>query len=139
VKSGGVDQPLTDYLAASCILYPCIKRYNAEVIRGTLTEAVDSTEPANAFTRPYYEGIFSRDFAAIKSPCTVGGRRYDFGSNMTGISSTPGSVLEQVEYLGSNYSMPSECVYRMDSAYVLSLFAFLNNTLFAGTSRFEAY
>ncbi|KAF5707191.1 hypothetical protein FMUND_11245 [Fusarium mundagurra] len=64
----------TDYIAASCIIYPCIKYYAAQVKRGTVLEKRIRDIPLHQ--QPEDMVFFQEPWMGVQQPCRVNGTIY---------------------------------------------------------------
>ncbi|CAG9990906.1 unnamed protein product [Clonostachys byssicola] len=129
----------SDYVAAACTLYPCLKHYLATVDAGKLAERIVHDVPLRLQSpEPLWSADLtnhlSRDFKAVQQPCWVNGTLYT-ASNMSSSESLGENVAEVVQsHLDdwmnesidapahyTNITAPRECVGTM-SAYFMSLF-----------------
>lgn len=148
----------TDYVAATCTLYPCLRSYNASVTSGQLREDLISTAPVvpnvaaifapNITTEAiheevsgdnWYPSIYSTNpvaqFQAVKSPCLV--------NNTVWTKSNQSSTLDMQRLLllhanpnpsgaqsftVENITAPAECVYTMDVVAVSDFSFLMTNT-----------
>jgi hypothetical protein len=132
------DEP-SDYIAAACTVYPCLKYYSAIVSAGKLVERIvhdillrlQLPEPlwSAGATNSHW-----RDFKAVQQPCWVNGTLYT-ASNMSS-SKSLGEVVTEImqsytdDWMNesiedpahyTNITAPRECV-GTTSGYVTSLF-----------------
>ncbi|KAF4467491.1 hypothetical protein FALBO_5628 [Fusarium albosuccineum] len=89
----------TDYVAATCILYPCIKHYNAEVRNGTLAEKTIRTTALRQQEyddRDLWVGNLSSSYhpwAGIQEPCWVNGTLYTSSNMSSSKSLNPNAIM----------------------------------------------
>jgi hypothetical protein len=107
-----------DIIASQCILYPCLKNYQANITARILSEKVVSTVPAPRFS-------LDNGYIAIQIPCFIGGQQYDFSN----FSLVPQNNQSFVAYnrtgtFDPKYMIPTECFYTMDKTYALAFMQF---------------
>ncbi|KAF5006507.1 hypothetical protein FDECE_7109 [Fusarium decemcellulare] len=129
----------TDHVAATCILYPCIKHYNAEVRGGNL---VEKTIRTTALRQQHRDGrdLWAGDpsgspftWAAIQEPCWVNGTLYT-SSNMSSSKSLHPNAIKAVQINNkdwasedihvpagyTNVTAPLECVMQLSWKLITS-------------------
>ncbi|CAG9984151.1 unnamed protein product [Clonostachys byssicola] len=127
-----------DYVAASCILYPCIKYYSAKVDRGVLLENTIREvplRPQQFLAQPIWSVNLSDvdDWKGVKEPCYVNETLYT-SSNISTADPGPNSTTsvqfhtdnwarESPDSLASyhNVTAPLECVYGLSRRFVGSI------------------
>lgn len=134
-----------DLVATTCALYPCLKNFHGTVKQGVLSEELISTEMAPYSPGPggdeqhqnfdlSYRLPDDTTFAALKSPCAIDGVEYTPAHNYTDVPRAPGggAPSANVRVNGTWYAAPGECLYAMSTWYVVGMYDFLTQTLFAG-------
>lgn len=134
---------LGDYVAASCVLYPCMKEYSAYYRNNTLREKVVKTTTAirnTAETTNSYSAY--ANYTAVKSPCVLdNGTWYDY-HNQSEAKPIPGrtwaniSLSDQLRGV-KNFSVPNACLYKMDGIFFNALSGFLSQTLLYGSCSYS--
>lgn len=152
----------TDYVAATCTLYPCLRSYNAAVISGELGEVVLGTIP----TAPNVAASFSQDktnediqqamqeyggnpliygtdtgtlFQAIQSPCLVNNTIWT-KENQSSNLETQRVILLHADpdssggrrIMIANTTAPEECIFGMDVVAQSDFLSFMTDTTFNG-------
>ncbi|WYZ42051.1 hypothetical protein EsH8_V_000946 [Colletotrichum jinshuiense] len=140
---------LGDYIAASCVLYPCLKEYNARYENNILTEkvvrttiAVPNTAESGASGGTYrYSG--TSNYTASQSPCVLdNGTWYDSG-NQSQAQHIPGRLWTNVSVADSDRSgenissVPNACLYKMDGTFFSALSSFLSVDLLSASCRYD--
>lgn len=148
----GDPSPLqVDYVAASCILYPCIRYYSAKVDRGILLETTIREvplRPQQLLAQPSWSANFSHAYSwkGVKEPCYVNETLYT-SSNISTADMEPNSTTsvqfhtdnwasESPDSLASyhNVTAPLECVYGLSARTVGSIKGELSAILNANCS-----
>lgn len=137
-------QGLGDYVAAACILYPCMKEFWARYENNVLTEKVISTRtavPNTADTTGGYTLYYN--YTASQSPCVLdNGTWYDY-HNQSEAPHIPGrtwtniSLSDQLRGV-KNFTVPNACLYKMNGVFFSALSNFLSNTLFSGNCFYDS-
>ncbi|KAJ3549027.1 hypothetical protein NM208_g727 [Fusarium decemcellulare] len=126
----------TDYIAATCIMYPCIRHYQGSVSNGALLEKLIKTTPLRPqVPQVLYDsgGDFGRDLGAtawaeVQTPCWVNGTLYTSSNISAASEKLPPELRETVqahlenwdrEDINSpagyvNITAPRECVMSLD-------------------------
>lgn len=135
-------QGLGDYVAASCVLYPCMKEYWARYENNVLTEKLVKSTTAIPNTQETTDSYgFYSNYTATKSPCVLdNGTWYDYG-NQSDAAHVPGRTWANIslsdQLRGSrNISVPNECLYKMDGIFFYAISSFLS-TLFDGKCIYD--
>ncbi|KAK1847774.1 hypothetical protein CCHR01_09616 [Colletotrichum chrysophilum] len=136
-----------DVMAVSCVLYPCLRSYHAEVTRGTLVERIVSTEPAVQNMVEARSNLNDKDkspdgsmattygnFTGLQIPCFVEGAEYDLNN----ISQVPRADMTSFNINGSDYQVPETCLYKVGGTYALALRNFLATDLLQGYCWFPS-
>ncbi|KAF4432741.1 hypothetical protein CGCF415_v007693 [Colletotrichum fructicola] len=136
-----------DVMAVSCVLYPCLRSYHAEVTRGTLVERIVSTEPAVQNMVEARSNLNDKDkspdgsmattygnFTGLQIPCFVEGVEYDLNN----ISQVPHADMTSFNINGSDYQVPETCLYKVGGTYALALRNFLATDLLQGYCWFPS-
>jgi hypothetical protein len=140
----------TDYIAATCIMYPCVKHYAGRVKDGALEERVVKNTPLRLQkSEPLWDGgetLPQTFMRGVQTPCLVNGTLYT-SSNMTSASEKlPLSARQTVSVLSkdwatedldapseyTNVTAPQECVASLWPAFILAFQRELSGT-------FDAY
>ncbi|KAI1090295.1 hypothetical protein F5B19DRAFT_464095 [Rostrohypoxylon terebratum] len=117
-------------VAASCLLYPCLKNFNAVVDRGALRETVVSTQPAFINQAEAWMD-YSKNYTALRSPCPVDDNWYNL-SNISNVPKTEERMFTDIDIDGKTYTVPEECLYKMSLSYAKGLNAFAKRDIFDG-------
>ncbi|KAK2041760.1 hypothetical protein LZ31DRAFT_527457 [Colletotrichum somersetense] len=138
---------LGDYIAASCILYPCMKEYRSsyegnilrEKLVRTTTAVFNDAEQASAGTGGNrYSGV--GNYTAIQSPCVLDdGTWYDI-NNQSQAEHVPGRVWTNVSLPGSGgkvTSLPNACLYKMDGIFYRAISNFLSQELLSASCKYD--
>lgn len=134
---------LGDYIAASCILYPCMKEYAAHYENNVLTEKLVRTTtavPNTGETTEAYTVFYN--YTAGQSPCVLdNGTWYDY-SNQSTAEHVPGRTWANISLSGQlrgprNISVPNACLYKMDGIFFYAVSNFLTNSLLKGSCFFD--
>ncbi|KAL7629752.1 hypothetical protein AAE478_001275 [Parahypoxylon ruwenzoriense] len=129
------------FVATSFSLYPCLKNYNAMMERGILSERVVSTQtaPANRVEANISANSYSPylNYTALQRPCFIDGEWYDL-SNVSGVPQREGREFVSINVDGTNYTTPSECLYKMMQPYAYALSALMTSELFPGSCSYNA-
>ncbi|KAI8716548.1 hypothetical protein NCS52_00948900 [Fusarium sp. LHS14.1] len=125
----------TDYIAATCIMYPCVKHYAGQVKNGIKERVVKNTPLRLQKSAPLWDGGESLPqtfMRGVQTPCFVNGTLYT-SSNMTSASEKlPSSARQTVSVLSkdwatedldapseyTNVTAPQECVASLWPAFV---------------------
>ncbi|KAH6893275.1 hypothetical protein B0T10DRAFT_269430 [Thelonectria olida] len=132
------DQP-TDYIAATCILYPCVKYYAGTVRDGALSERVVRSTPLRPQNPEALSGggelAMALRWAGVQTPCRVNDTLYT-SSNMSSASAQlPPDAKETVNAHSkdwasddidtpagyTNVTAPRECVATLWSGFLSAL------------------
>lgn len=133
----------TDYVAATCTLYPCLRSYNASVTLGKLDEFLVSTVPAvpnvaavfapnitteaiqeavwgHNWNTATYPSVYNLAFQAIKSPCLVNDTIWTNANRSSTLNMQRLLLLHAKPDLNGtrhftveNTTAPAECIYGM--------------------------
>ncbi|KAK1460106.1 hypothetical protein CMEL01_03105 [Colletotrichum melonis] len=133
---------LGDYVAASCILYPCLKEYHARYVNNTLTETVVRTTTAasnpaeNAASRYSLYG----NYTARQSPCVIDNGTWYDTTNQSQALDVPGRIWTNFSVSGSDEvtRVPNECLYKMDGTFFSALSTFLKASLLSASCRYDS-
>ncbi|KAF4334284.1 hypothetical protein FBEOM_11869 [Fusarium beomiforme] len=112
-------------IAASCTLYPCIKKYNGKVEQGTLIEKVVNEQPVD-YNRATND--VAGDRKGVQTPCLINGKEYNLANFSRSNEPTAKESLVTID--GTNYTVPIECVYTLTFGYRQALSSFMEKTLF---------
>lgn len=138
-------QNIGDYVAASCVLYPCMKEYWADYRDNILKEKLVSTTPAieNEAETSNSRGWDSyANYTAVKSPCVLdNGTWYDY-NNQSQAAHVPGRQWTNISLSDPisgvhNFSAPNACLYKLDGSYFMALSTFLSSTLLYGSCEYS--
>ncbi|KAH6660957.1 hypothetical protein BKA67DRAFT_510103 [Truncatella angustata] len=131
---------LSDYVATSCSVYPCLTNYHADMSSGALDEQVVSTIPAPV---NWVEANISVDgfssganYTALKSPCLIDNVMYD-KTNFSEVSQPSNRTMTGINVDGTNYTVPDECLYKVEWLYGAALNAFMSETVFSGSCSYD--
>lgn len=148
-----------DVVATSCALYPCLQNYHGDVEEGVFTETVVSTAiasynwPSAAPAQEYFPLAWTDlppgNWTALKDPCVIDGVAYPRQTNYSDVPRTATRNFTLVHSSSSSssdddddddddgswgyYLAPEECVYTLSAQYVMGLYDWMTQTLFAGT------
>lgn len=132
-----------DYIAASCVLYPCMKEYWARYENNVLTEKLIKSTTAIPNTHESTdEYSFYNNYTATRSPCVLdNGTWYDYG-NQSNAAHIPGRTWANIslsdELRGSrNITVPNACLYKMDGIFYYAISSFMS-TLFDGQCIYDS-
>ncbi|KAF4810793.1 hypothetical protein CGCSCA5_v010440 [Colletotrichum siamense] len=135
---------LGDYIAASCVMYPCMKEYFAQYENNTLTEklvrtttAVPNKAELGSQSSYYYSGY--GNYTARRSPCVLDdGTWYDF-NNQSDALDVPGRTWTNYTIADNDIRLvPNACLYKMDGTFFSALSSFLSVDLFSATCRYDS-
>lgn len=136
---------LGDYVAASCILYPCVKQYHATYQNNILNETVIKTQaavPNTAETTSEYTMFYN--YTASVNPCVLDNGTWYAPHNQTDAPHLPGrtwanlTVSDSFKNRAMNISVPNACLYKMDGVYFSALSSFLTNTMFTANCIYDS-
>lgn len=135
-------QGVGDYVAASCVLYPCMKEYSARFENNVLTETLvkSTTAVPNTQETTNEYSAFS-NYTATRSPCPLdNGTWYDY-VNQSDAAHIPGRTWANISLSGQlrgskNISVPNECLYKMNGIFYLAISSF-TSTLFDGKCFYD--
>lgn len=152
----------TDYVAAACTLYPCLRSYNASVTSGRLNEVLVGTAPAvpditgvfvpgttteaiqEALSGPHWKNyIFGTDpgarFQGIQSPCFVNGTVWSRESTSSTLDMQRLLLLHAdpepsgaYRFTVENTTAPAECIYSVDGVAHTAFSRMMIGTSFSG-------
>ncbi|KAF6785969.1 hypothetical protein CMUS01_16534 [Colletotrichum musicola] len=138
-------QGIGDYVAASCILYPCLTEYSARYRNNTLMEDVVRTTTAvvNAAELPEDESLFAgfANYTARQSPCILDNGTWYTGANQSKALEVPGRTwtnFSDPELDGAVSRVPNACLYKMDGTYFSALSRFINSVLLSASCRYDS-
>jgi hypothetical protein len=101
------------YVAASCVMYPCLKKYTGRVENGRLIENIESTSP---ILKLQSDNRIA-DSRGVAWPCKADGETYD-ASNISTATSKKHDSLKPVRFVDDTEAqIPYQCVYTMDYGY----------------------
>ncbi|KAF4903085.1 hypothetical protein CGCVW01_v013167 [Colletotrichum viniferum] len=136
-----------DVMAVSCVLYPCLRSYHAEVTRVTLVKRIVSTKPAVQDMVEARSNLNDKDkspdgsmattygkFTGLQIPCFVEGVEYDLDN----ISQVLHADMTSINVNGSDYQVPETCLYKVGGTYALALRNFLATDLLQGYCWFPS-
>ena len=121
----------TNAVAATCILYPCVRTYTASVSNNQLSEELigselmlpDATDPENPRTRLERYNSNSNtvfDYAAVHTPCRVDSTVYSSHNISLAPDATPLTLCETADdgsCTFTNVSAPEPCIYRQTAEF----------------------
>lgn len=126
-------KPLNCYVAAFCIMYPCLRSYTGEIANGKLIENIESTTPM--LKADLDSSIF--ESSGVGWPCKADGEIYDV-KNVSTATSRKHESLQRVRFEdGTGVQVPSQCVYTMHYSYRGAITSYLAS-LYGGCSRQRA-
>ncbi|GJC89608.1 hypothetical protein ColLi_12446 [Colletotrichum liriopes] len=141
---------LGDYIAASCILYPCLKEYYARYEDNVLTERLVRTttavlNPAEQMASgSSYRFSGFGNYTAVQKPCVLDDGTWYNTDNQSQALHVPGRTWANVSLAGSNpgpgdnfSSAPNACLYKMDGTFFEALSNFLSGDLLSGSCRYD--
>ncbi|KAF6827807.1 hypothetical protein CMUS01_08845 [Colletotrichum musicola] len=102
-------------VAANCTIYPCLRRYHANITSGVFRESVVSQTPMELILSDNpndYKYRSSYLFAGVVEPCVVGNNWYDM-SNISSAREAPEWETWKDDGDGK-LKAPSHCVRKMD-------------------------
>ncbi|KAK6222498.1 hypothetical protein QIS74_04200 [Colletotrichum tabaci] len=143
-----------DYIAASCVLYPCLKEYSARYEGNVLTEDVVRTTPAvpnpaeqMSSANGYQYSAFS-NYTAIQNPCVLDNGTWYDSSNRSQAAHVPGRTWANFStpddgagepQPGDTISIvPNACLYKMDGTFFSALSRFLSVDLLSASCRYDS-
>lgn len=134
---------LGDYIAASCILYPCVKQYHATYEDNVLKETIVKTEVAvpNVAETTGYSAFYN--YTAGISPCILDNGTWYTYENQSDAPHIPGrtwtnlTVSDSFKDRASNISVPNACLYKMDGVFYSAVSNFLTNTMFTANCVYD--
>ncbi|GKT51044.1 uncharacterized protein ColSpa_11225 [Colletotrichum spaethianum] len=140
-----------DYIASSCVLYPCMKEYSARYEDNVLTEKLVRTTTAvlnsaeQMASGTTYRYSASGNYTAIQSPCVLDdGTWYDTGNQSEALH-VPGRTWANVSLGDSDVqsgdkisSVPNACLYKMDGIFFEALSNFLNGDLLSASCTYNS-
>lgn len=136
---------LGDYVAASCILYPCVKQYNATYQDNVLRETVVHTQPAVPNTAETTEYTLFYNYTASVNPCVLDNGTWYDPANQSQALHLPGRTWANLTVTDSfrndksmNISVPNACLYKMNGIYFSAVSNFLRNTLFKANCYYDS-
>lgn len=151
VDQDGYYDGYSDYIATSCVLYPCMKEYSATYENNILAETLirETTAIPNTHettldddsSASYTSSVFA-NYTAAQTPCVLDkGTWYDY-TNQTAALHTANRTWANISLssplLGDlNVSVPNACLYKMDGAFASALAAFLSE-LFTGSCGYDS-
>jgi hypothetical protein len=122
-----------DFIATTCVLYPCLKTYNGAVVDGVLEETVVDTVPATSNHSISMQG----NYTAVRSPCVLDDSGVWYTeANMSSAPKIDGRTFQYIMLNGVNTSVPNACLYKLDWMYSRALTAFIGD-LFDGTCSYD--
>lgn len=138
---------LGDYVAASCVLYPCMKEYAARYENNVLTEKVVRTTTAvpnlEETTDSYYAASsFYANYTATRSPCVLDNGTWYTYENQSAAPRVPGRTWANISLASDlrgdrNISVPNACLYKMDGIFASALAGFLSSTLLSARCTYD--
>ncbi|KAJ0160070.1 hypothetical protein CTA2_8608, partial [Colletotrichum tanaceti] len=139
---------LGDYIAASCVLYPCLKEYRARYEANVLTEDVVRTTPAvpNPAEQIMSPSAAFGNYTAVRDPCVLDNGTWYDSSNRTQAVHVPGRTWanfstppdDDDDDNKKNISIvPNACLYKMDGTFFSALSRFLGADLLTASCRYD--
>ncbi|TDZ25473.1 hypothetical protein Cob_v001494 [Colletotrichum orbiculare MAFF 240422] len=141
-----------DYVAASCVLYPCLKEYSGRYRNSTLEETlVRTTAATQNGAESAGSGVSTfagyDNYTAVQSTCVLdNGTWYDSG-NMSAALDVPGRTWANISSPGSGSgsgsgaavtAVPNACLYKMEGIFFRALSGFLGGELLTGSCVYDA-
>lgn len=134
-----------DYIAASCILYPCVKQYHARYQNNTLNETIVKTAPAVPNTDETTDTYtFTYNYTASISPCVLDNGTWYTYENQSSALHVPGrtwanmTVTDSYKDSAENISVPNACLYKMDGIFFSAIGNFLSSTMFMANCYYDS-
>lgn len=151
---------LGDYIAASCILYPCMKEYRGTYTGSKYTEEIVRTQPALPNKQETTEYTYTYNYTAIRSPCILDDYPTDTSNttlashvmntstwympnNMSTAPHIPGrtwaniTLTNQLDGSVTNTSVPNACLYKMSGTYASAMSNQIGNSIFSGDCSYD--
>lgn len=153
---------LGDYIAASCVLYPCMKEYHGSYTGGKYTEKIVRTQPALPNEQETSSYSFTSNYTAVRSPCILDDGDYFtdtsnttlashvmnastwyMPNNMSSAPHIPGrtwaniTLTNQLDNTVTNTSVPNACLYKMDGIYASAMTSQMSYTIFSGGCTYD--
>lgn len=150
---------LGDYIAASCILYPCMKEYRGSYRGSKYTEEIVRTQPALPNKQETTEYTYTYNYTAVRTPCILDDGDYFTDTSNTTLAShvmnastwympnnmstaphIPGrtwaniTLTNQLDNTEFNTSVPNACLYKMSGTYASAMSSQMSTTFFGGCS-----
>ncbi|CAN8105557.1 unnamed protein product [Discula destructiva] len=134
---------LGDYVAASCVFYPCLKEYWGRYENNVLAEHLVKETVATLNkqeTTDSYSSFYN--YTATRHPCVLdNGTWYDYG-NQTTAPHIPGRTWANITITDAqgdskNISAPNACLYKMDGIFASAVSYFLSE-LFDGSCFYDS-
>ncbi|KXH54133.1 hypothetical protein CSAL01_11055 [Colletotrichum salicis] len=133
---------LGDYVAASCILYPCMKEYHARYVNNTLTETLVRTTTAVSNLAENAASGYSvyGNYTARQSPCVIDNGTWYDSTNQSQALDIPGRIWTNFSTSGSDEvsRVPNECLYKMDGTFSSAISTFLKVSLLSASCRYDS-
>lgn len=130
----------TDFVAATCTIYPCMKNIAAKVENGRLEETIISTQPAvkKEMKRRYDQAIGpeyadSFDRVTVKQPCLIDNELYDASNFSLVPNITSQRAFVDLTIDKEEVSVPTDCVYQVYGLYATSLNRYLEDFVLNGS------
>lgn len=134
---------LGDYVAASCVLYPCMKEYSARYENNVLTEKVVKTTTAIPnLQETTDEYSFYANYTATRSPCVLDNGTWYTYHNQSEAAHVPGRTWANISLVDDlrgnhNISVPNACLYKMDGIFASAISSFLSSTLLSAHCTYD--
>lgn len=136
---------LGDYVATSCILYPCVKQYRATYEHNVLRETVVNTQPAVPNKAETTEYTLFYNYTASVNPCVLDNGTWYDPANQSDAQHLPGRTWANLTVTDSfrndkamNISVPNACLYKMNGIYFSAMASFLTGTLFKANCYYDS-
>lgn len=116
-------------VSASCQLYPCVKRYHANISNGVFTERVVSKSPLNSLSSDRFDTSGHVDqphegnngnCTSIRDTCLLDGKTYT-AANISTVERKPGRNFAVLGTGAEMVMVPAECLYIFSLTYGFTL------------------
>lgn len=136
---------LADYVAASCILYPCVKQYHISYQDNILNETLVNTQAAVPNTQETTEYTMYYNYTASVNPCVLDNGTWYSPANQSEAAHVPGRTWANLTVSDSfhdnqaiNISVPNACLYKMDGVYFSAISNFVSNTMLSANCYYDS-
>ncbi|CEJ93833.1 hypothetical protein VHEMI09400 [[Torrubiella] hemipterigena] len=105
-------------VAAACIMYPCIKDYQANIRNGVLNETVVSTTPMSTLMPNVdFWNLIEKNMTGLRTPCELDQKTYTL-DNIAQVPQIPGRTFVIWNKDGANITVPLDCLYMVERFYL---------------------